>query len=303
MSPGSRTAWTPRSGRRASGSPAASGSASGWRVPWRPRDLDAPALLVLDDPFSAVDVATEAAIVASLRHAFGPEAPPEERVTIVLCSHRLAGFPYADLVLVLDRGGVVETGTHADLLAAGGLYARIYRAQRAAESPAVEPAAAMIGRRRVRSRCHRCPARRWSGTSWVCWRSGEASVALVGLLVLAAAAVELVPPLVIRDIVDRHLTVGRSGGLPALALLYLLGVAAMQALTFLYGYLAATVAQGVLSDLRTRLFAHLQRLPHALFRSRADRRRDQPLHRRRRDARHRVLVGRGGAAGQPGTPA
>jgi ATP-binding cassette, subfamily B, multidrug efflux pump len=101
---------------------------------------DAPALLVLDDPFSAVDVLTEAAIIASLRHAFGPEAPPDERVTILLCSHRLAGFPYADLVLVLDRGGVVEAGTHAELLAAGGLYARIYRAQCAAESPAAEPA-------------------------------------------------------------------------------------------------------------------------------------------------------------------
>jgi ATP-binding cassette subfamily B protein len=91
------------------------------------------------------------------------------------------------------------------------------------------------------------------------------SVVLVGLLVLGAAAVELVPPLVIRDIVDRHLTVGRSDGLPALALLYLLGIAAMQAMTFLYGYLAATVAQGVLSDLRTRLFAHLQRLPASYF--------------------------------------
>jgi ABC-type multidrug transport system fused ATPase/permease subunit len=100
----------------------------------------APALLVLDDPFSAVDVATEAVIVASLRQAFGPEAAPEERVTIVLCSHRLTGFPYADIVLVLEQGVVVETGTHADLLAAGGLYARIYRAQRIAESPAMEPA-------------------------------------------------------------------------------------------------------------------------------------------------------------------
>ncbi len=91
------------------------------------------------------------------------------------------------------------------------------------------------------------------------------SVMLVGVLVLVAAAVELVPPLVIRDILDRHLTVGQSDGLPALALLYLLGTAAMQAMTFLYGYLAAAVAQGVLSDLRTRLFAHLQRLPASYF--------------------------------------
>jgi ABC-type multidrug transport system fused ATPase/permease subunit len=99
-----------------------------------------PGLLVLDDPFSAVDVATEAAIVASLRRAFGPEAPPDERATIVLCSHRLAGFPCADAVLVLEHGSVVERGTHADLLAAGGLYARIFRAQQVAEAePAREP--------------------------------------------------------------------------------------------------------------------------------------------------------------------
>jgi ABC-type multidrug transport system fused ATPase/permease subunit len=99
----------------------------------------APALLVLDDPFSAVDIATEATIVASLRRAFGPEAPPEERVTIVLFSHRLAGFPHADRVLVLEQGRVVEAGTHGDLLAAGGRYARIYRAQQAAEAEAVRP--------------------------------------------------------------------------------------------------------------------------------------------------------------------
>lgn len=92
-----------------------------------------PGLLVLDDPFSAVDVTTEARIVASLKQAFGPEARPEDRITIVLCSHRLAAFPSADLVVVLQDGRIEEMGEHSALVAASGLYARIFRAQLNAE--------------------------------------------------------------------------------------------------------------------------------------------------------------------------
>lgn len=92
-----------------------------------------PGLLVLDDPFSAVDVETEGRIIVALREAFGPSAAPDRRVTIVLCSHRLAAFPHADLVVVLDGGRVVAQGTHDELLRAGGLYARIYRAQHQSE--------------------------------------------------------------------------------------------------------------------------------------------------------------------------
>jgi ABC-type multidrug transport system fused ATPase/permease subunit len=89
-----------------------------------------PGLLILDDPFSAVDVDTEARIIAGLRESFGLTASPDRRATIVLCSHRLAAFPQADLVVVLDQGRIVQCGTHLELLAAGGLYARIYQAQR-----------------------------------------------------------------------------------------------------------------------------------------------------------------------------
>ena len=99
-----------------------------------------PGLLVLDDPFSAVDVATEARIVASLRRAFGPDAPPRDRVTVLLCSHRLAAFPSADLVVVLQDGRIAASGTHAALLAASPLYARIFQAQLNAEV-AAEPGA------------------------------------------------------------------------------------------------------------------------------------------------------------------
>ena len=90
-------------------------------------------------------------------------------------------------------------------------------------------------------------------------------VITVALLVLAAAALELVPPFIVRSIVDDHLITGRSAGLLFLATLYLGASAAVQALTFLHGYLAATIAQGVLSSVRVRLFAHLQRLPTSFF--------------------------------------
>jgi ABC-type multidrug transport system fused ATPase/permease subunit len=112
------------------------------------RALTAPAtrprLLVLDDPFSAVDVATEAAIIAALREHTGPGAPSAQRATIVLCSTRLAAFPHADHIVVLDAGRITEQGRHPDLLAAGGLYARIFRAQRRTYQPvpAARPAPA-----------------------------------------------------------------------------------------------------------------------------------------------------------------
>ncbi len=88
---------------------------------------------------------------------------------------------------------------------------------------------------------------------------------LIGALVLGAALLELVPPVLVRSIVDDHLTLGRKSGLLALAGLYLGATAGVQALTFLYGYLAAAVAQRVLNALRVRLFAHFQRLPAAYF--------------------------------------
>jgi ATP-binding cassette subfamily B multidrug efflux pump len=65
-----------------------------------------------------------------LRELFGPSQKHEQQCTVLLCSHRLLAFPQADLVVVLDRGRILEQGTHAELSELNGLYARIYRAQR-----------------------------------------------------------------------------------------------------------------------------------------------------------------------------
>jgi ATP-binding cassette subfamily B multidrug efflux pump len=94
----------------------------------------APGLLLLDDPFSALDLDTEAKIVAGLRQLFGASQPYAQQCTILLFSHRLLAFPQADLVVVLDHGRILEQGTHAELSTGNGLYARIYRAQRLAST-------------------------------------------------------------------------------------------------------------------------------------------------------------------------
>ena len=83
--------------------------------------------------------------------------------------------------------------------------------------------------------------------------------------VLAGAALEVLPPLIVRQAVDAHLAVGQAAGLLRLGLIYLLVVAAQQGMGVVSGYVTAVAAQRALRDLRLRLFAHLQRLPVRYF--------------------------------------
>jgi ATP-binding cassette subfamily B multidrug efflux pump len=84
--------------------------------------LAQPKVLVLDDPLSAVDTRTEAAILDAIDEA-------SRGRTLVLVTHRVAAAARCDQVVVLDAGRVVETGTHDELIARGGLYARLAERQ------------------------------------------------------------------------------------------------------------------------------------------------------------------------------
>ena len=82
-----------------------------------------PALLLLDDCLSAVDTETEDAILSAIAR--------QEASCTVMVSHRLASLRGADRIWVLDEGKLVEEGTHAQLLEAGGLYATMHAQQQA----------------------------------------------------------------------------------------------------------------------------------------------------------------------------
>jgi ATP-binding cassette subfamily B protein len=88
--------------------------------------LKDPRILVLDEATSHLDSESEALIQEALRRVMAGR-------TSIVIAHRLSTILAADLILVFDRGQIIERGTHAELLAQDGLYARLYESQFRAE--------------------------------------------------------------------------------------------------------------------------------------------------------------------------
>jgi len=79
-------------------------------------------IMIFDDSLSAVDTETDAKIRSAIEKRFGT-------ASVILISHRITTLSAADKIIVLDRGRIVEEGTHDTLKSAGGIYQKIYETQ------------------------------------------------------------------------------------------------------------------------------------------------------------------------------
>ncbi len=240
---------------------------------------DAP-VLILDEALSSLDAGNEAAIQGALNRLM------RGRTTLIL-AHRLSSVIDADRILVLDKGRVVESGTHAQLLALGGLYARLMQPQLGGSPSRTEVASTLLGSALIEpdpmpepglsdpdARSHgspeSTPTESWRATLGSLlgfirpWRGRLLLTVALGVLRVAAfIGVGALGALLVARV--------RNGLMPTpLVATLLLAAPVAAGAHWLKSFLAHDMAYRLLAAMRIALFATLDRLaPAYLLRRRA----------------------------------
>jgi ATP-binding cassette subfamily B protein len=233
-------------------------------------------VLVLDDPISAVDARTEGMILGALERQ-------KDKGTLVLVTHHVAAAARCAEIVVLDEGRIVERGTHAALVAAGGLYAAFAEEQSLAEqlesepeeAPASEPPASCDDP----SRAAAAEEVRAFHEEGAIAGSSDARLVLrlvallrpharlvflsMGALVLVTGAA-LARPLLMGWVIDRA-AARDARGLVHAGLLLTAFTLALFGCRFLQTYLLQIGGARAIADLRLRVVHLLQRLPLGTF--------------------------------------
>jgi ABC-type multidrug transport system fused ATPase/permease subunit len=245
-------------------------------------------VLILDDALSSVDNRTQTLIWNNLQNLTGH--------TRLIVTQRLALVKDADWIIVLDGGRLDDQGTHAQLLARAGLYARMYRHEQSSqenllseadqaafvpENPVAEESASepndgvtrpdptkdtaksgtqdedeIVGGKYTGRRLGRL-----LGYVWRYWRT----LLVVTPVVLGAALLELVGPLLSKIAIDEYITPRQLNGLELIILLFVASAFAGFGLKYFRTYLMQRLAQQVVRDLRVQLFDRLLRNSLAFF--------------------------------------
>ncbi len=218
-----------------------------------------PRILILDDSTSSVDTQTERMIQEALENLM------KGRTTFVI-AHRLATVRRADLILVMDKGRIVERGRHEELLAKGGLYKTIHdlqlQQQDAPMKTTITPPAYVTQSEeeydkgydpKVASRLF-AYARPYAGKLF-----------LAVLLMFSASAAAVAGPYFVKIAIDSGLTARNYDVLLSTVLAYLAASCFQWVCTYYRINIMAWVGQAVIYDLRTTLFNHLQRLSLGFF--------------------------------------
>jgi ATP-binding cassette subfamily C protein CydCD len=238
---------------------------------------DAP-ILVLDEALSSVDTENEAAIQQALDRLMAG------RTTLIL-AHRLASVVGADRCLVLDRGSVVEQGTHAELMARQGLYYRLMHDQdaarrqprHAADGTAAEAAGAQMqagqdgGDADAAPRSGPAPRALDEDADRVGWRETLATLLAVvrpwrgTLLTTIVLGIARVAAYIGVGVLSALVVAAIRDGRPTGGLIIALLIAAPLAALFhwLESWLAHAMAYQLLGDMRVKLYDKLERLAPA----------------------------------------